>query len=428
MTRALWATLAFLAVASSASCAEITIKLTPVEPDKVPFITTLVAPGATCAAVHDVLNLIAVGQKVNKEAQFSLFRLDAAGKPTGAAVVVKLPKPASVAAREAYPLSIAFHPSLPLLYVWQDVEALKGDPVPPSDPAWKDLDHLLIYAVDGAAPELLLSLCRGPLFHTGLGVGSICVDAVNGRLYVPNLRFGDKNPPTSAGVGWFSLAGDGLPVAGDEEPAKAEALVAPAKAAADRPGRLAGLRAALAAAKPVGAFRNTPEGTYGFGTFPAGTGFVSINRDVFVACGYIGPVTWNLADRRGRQQVFLMPVNFVSYYTTRIAGHPHLPMIYATIAGYPYAHCAEHVDGYITLTPLVLVLEGTALNAPPLALTKRNLVAFGTAGAVHLAAIDAEGKFKKENGQQVNFPGTTALGLAYSEKFDRLYVAVETGK
>jgi hypothetical protein len=40
-------------------------------------------------------------------------------------------------------------------------------------------------------------------------------------------------------------------------------------------------------------------------------------------------MTWNLADRRSQCQVFLMPVNFVSYYSTRIAGHPTLPVVFA---------------------------------------------------------------------------------------------------
>jgi hypothetical protein len=428
MSRALWVAVGLLVIGSQGSAVELSIKLTPVEPDKVPFVAPVAAPAATCCAIHDALGLIAFGQKAGKEPQLSLFRLDAAGKPPAAPVVVKLPKPATLTAREVYPMSLMFHPSLPLLYVWQDIEPLKDDPVPPADPAWKDLDHLLIYAVDGAAPDLLLNLCRGALFHTGSLAGTLCVDAVNGRLYVPNLRFGEKNPATSFGVGWFSLAGDGLPVLGDEEPAKPEPQAASAKAAADRPARLAPLRAAIAAGKPIGAFRHTPEGAYGFGAPPAGAGFLPISRDVFVTTGYLGLVIWNLGDRRAQSQTFLMPVNFISYYCTRLAAHPRLPVLYATIAGYSYAHCVEHVDGNPTLAPQVLTLEGTVLKTLPVVLSKRNLVAWGTQTAIYLAPIDAEGKFKKENGLQVNFPSAPMEALAYSERFDRLYVAVEKSK
>ncbi len=418
--------LAALGAAPCAAAGELTVKLTPVAMDKAPYVVPLVAPGATCVTVGDGLGMVAAGQKAGKDAQVSVLRLDAQGKPAAVPMVVKLPKPATLAARETYALSLAFHPSLPLLYVWQDVEPLKGDPLPPLDPAWNDFDHLLIYALDGAAPELLLSLCRGSQFQTGNFAGSLCLDVADGRLYVPNLRFGEKNPPDKGGgVGWFALAGDGLPVAGDDEPAKAEPPAAPAKAAADRPARLAALRALVAAGKPAGAFRHTPPESYGLGAYPCGAGYLPVSRDVFVTCGYLGPMTWNLADRRARCQVFILPVNFVTYYCTRLAPHPHLPVLYVTAVGYGYAYRVEHVDGLVTLAPQVLYLEGTLLKTPPVVLCKRNLVAWGTVGAVYLAGIDAEGRFKDEKGVQVNVPNTGVAELAYSERFDRLYVAVE---
>jgi hypothetical protein len=429
MLRGSWGAVLSLALLTSpAESRELTVKLTPTEPAKVAYVVPVVAPAASCAAVGDAASVVAVGHKVDKQAQLSLFRLDAAGKPADKPVVVKLPKPATLAQRDTYPLSLAFHPTLPLLYVWQDVEGLKGDPVPPADPAWKDFDHLLIYAVDGAAPELLLSLCRGDRFHTGNLAGSLHLDLPHGRLFVPNLRFGMKNPPEGAAVGWFSLDGDGLPVAGDDEPARVAPPVAPAKAAADRPARLAVLRAAVAAGKPVGAFRHTPNGIYGFHWYPCGVGFIPFSRDVFIVCGPFGPVTWNLADRRARAQVFLMPVNFVTYYCSRIVSHPTLPVVFASMVGYEWVHRVEHAEGYLTLTPQVVKLDGATLRTPPVVLGKRNLVAFGGPGAVYLAAIDAQGKFKDEAGMQVTVAATTAEGLAYSEKFDRLYVAVEKGK
>ncbi len=430
MRRVFWIVVLTLAMpVPSTTGREITVKLTAVELDKTPYITPLIAPGAKCAAVGEAVNKVAVGQTINNEAQISLFLVDDLGKMAGAPIFLKLPKPATLAQREVYPLSLVFHPTLPLLYVWQDVKALPGDPVPPADPAWKDFDHLLIYSVQKAAPELLLSLCRGPAFHTGNVAGSLCIDVGSGRLYVPNLRFGEKNPPAKGGgVGWFALAGDGLPVAGDEEPAKVEPPVTSAKAAADRPARVTALRALVAAGKPLGAFRHTPADAYGFGALPAGAGFLPISRDVFVTCGYLGPMTWNLGDRRGRCQVFVMPVNFLSYYTTRIAGHPALPVVFASIVGYPYAHRVEHADGYMTLAPQVLHLEGCVLKTPPVVLSKRNLVAFGGPTAIYLVAIDAEGKFKDAPGVQVNVPVAIAEGLAYSEKFERLYIAVEKAK
>src|SRR5438067_8199058 len=176
---------------SAAGGRELTVKLTPTDLAKVPYVVPVVAPAAYCAAVGDAAGLVAVGHKVDKQAQLSLFRLDAQGKPADKPIVVKLPKPATLAQRDTYPLSLAFHPTLPLLYVWQEVEGLKGDPVPPDEPAWKEFDHLLIYSLE-KAPELLVALCRGPLFHTGNAAGSLGLDGGNGLLYIPNLRFGKK--------------------------------------------------------------------------------------------------------------------------------------------------------------------------------------------------------------------------------------------
>src|SRR6266511_1643860 len=79
---------------------EITVKLTATELDKAPYVVPLVAPGATCAAVGEAVAKVAVGQKINKEAQISLFPIDDLGKMAGAPVFLKLPKPATLAQRE----------------------------------------------------------------------------------------------------------------------------------------------------------------------------------------------------------------------------------------------------------------------------------------------------------------------------------------
>src|SRR5690349_16117493 len=103
------AILALAFLAPFAAAREITVKLTAIEIDKVPYVVPLVAPGASCAAPCDALGLVAVGHKVDKQARLSLFRLDTQGKPAGIPVVVKLPRPAALAARDTYPLALAFH-------------------------------------------------------------------------------------------------------------------------------------------------------------------------------------------------------------------------------------------------------------------------------------------------------------------------------
>jgi hypothetical protein len=51
-------------------------------------------------------------------------------------------------------------------------------------------------------------------------------------------------------------------------------------------------------------------------------------------------------------------------------------------------------------------------------------VAVGGVNRVHLIALDAQGRMKAER-QDVSVQNPTITALAYSEKFDRLYVAVE---
>jgi hypothetical protein len=121
-----------------------------------------------------------------------------------------------------------------------------------------------------------------------------------------------------------------------------------------------------------------------------------------------------------------MPVNFVSYYTSRIASHSTLPVLYASFVGYSYAHRVEHADGYITLVPQIVELQGSTMKTPPVVLGKRSMVAFGGPSAIYLAEIDAEGKFKEANGTLINVPMNPVVeALVYSETLDRLYVAVE---
>jgi len=119
------------------------------------IVVTLPSP-ASCATVSDTLNLLAVGQKDGKEPHVLLYALDAQGQPTAAAPSpITLPRPAALAKDLNYPLSLAFHPRLPLLYVWQDVEVPHVYGVP-NDPApCANVDHLLIYDVAKSPPALV---------------------------------------------------------------------------------------------------------------------------------------------------------------------------------------------------------------------------------------------------------------------------------
>src|SRR5438045_9190864 len=105
MLRGSWgAILSLSLLASAADGREITVKLTPTDLAKVPFVVPVVAPAAYCAAVGDTAGLVAVGHKVDKQAQLSLSRLDAQGKAADEPIVVQLAKPGTLAPRDPSPL------------------------------------------------------------------------------------------------------------------------------------------------------------------------------------------------------------------------------------------------------------------------------------------------------------------------------------
>src|SRR5262249_23197112 len=150
------------------------VKQTTTDFSKHAWIQPLVAADAKCLAVTD--SWAAVGHTVDKTAQISLFRLDAQGKPSGAPIVIKLPRSAFLDKRSSFVFSLLFHPKLPLLYAWQDAEPVAGG-VSAEDPALKDFDHLTIITLDGPAPQLALSLARGQRFAIGGRAGSLALQA-----------------------------------------------------------------------------------------------------------------------------------------------------------------------------------------------------------------------------------------------------------
>src|SRR4051812_19307137 len=108
--------MAALSLAILAPCApalEVAVKLAPTGIEKLPYVQPLLAPEATCPGVGESGGGVAMGKGAGKKPQTSLFSLAAPGKPPGPRALRKLPGPASLAARQAYPLSLAFHPTLP---------------------------------------------------------------------------------------------------------------------------------------------------------------------------------------------------------------------------------------------------------------------------------------------------------------------------
>jgi hypothetical protein len=414
--RAVIVPLVLLITVNPARAVKTKIILAPVKDSSLTNLLPVTAPDARCAVVSDSLGWLAFGHRPTyKKAHVSLFRLDNQGKPASAEPIpLKLPAPAALAKYPNYALDLAFHPKLPLLYVWQDIQ-LPNPAVPLPAATVKDLDHLLIYSLEKTPPELLLSLCRGPDFGHGKLGGSIAVEPKGGRLYVPN----GLNPKDAsyARVGSYDLDTDGLPIWSDKSAPKG----------GTRAVRIAAINAAKSAGKDVLPQRVTPpEATYTApnNTYGIGWGMIPLARNVLVFGGCYAVITWEPDNRR--VQVSTLFLENISK-PHPIAAHPTLPVIYASSPDYDFAFRLHHADGYLSLMPQKVSFKGAVLLTPPVVVAKANKVAFGGQNRVFLVGLTKKGDFKEERTQvTVNNPRVEAM--AYSLKFDKLYVAVEVSK
>jgi hypothetical protein len=374
------------------SCARAGELKIPAVPDgSIPGLVQIVAPAAGCIAVSDVANVVAIGHKPGTEPHLTFVALDASGQPTVAAPVkVALPRPPGLT-RKNFPLSLVAHPKLPLLYVWQDVDAEKVGT--PPDARAKTFDHLLVYNVSKSPPALVQSLAQGPGFATGNKAGAIALNASANRLYVPNLFADEEKPTTYASIGFFEIGTDGLAVSPDKKPG------------------------------PPALARKVKGNHWALSGFPCGMSLVPIEKDVVIGVNYVGPVTWDEKNQRAPLNNLMMH-SFTTYYIERLAAHPRLPILYQLTTSYAHVASMEHVDGYLTLAPQRAQIESAALHGAPVVIDRRNQVAFGGANKIYLVDLDDKGRFKPTRIQAaVNNP--TVEGLAYSAKFDRLYVPVE---
>jgi hypothetical protein len=395
-------------------------------------LTQVVALGARCAALSEIAGVLAVGHKPGMVPgpHVSLFRLDAEGKPTDAPpMTITLPRPDSLAAHPNYPLSLAFHPAFGLLYVWQDIDGPKREE--PADPErYKEFDHLLIYSVDGAEPKLLEAYGRGGGYGYGYTLGSIALNADATRLYLPNIHHAAVTGKVLVcGVGCFFLDLDGLPLLSDPA-ADANVPVPQAStgarsdlktAAANRAARLADQKAKAAGMPLKPWLLNTGPSATLSSFSPTGLGFAPAGENAVIFGGYAGPVTWDNGDRRARIMNFLTD----PYIANRqhVVGHPTLPVIFVSVTAYPYLYRMEHAEGHITLAPQQWTIEGATFHSPPVFMARRNQIAVGGAGKVHVIGVDQEGFLKSERAQAA-VANPTVEAVVYSEKFDRLYVTI----
>jgi hypothetical protein len=376
------------------------------------FLTPVVVPDANCAAVSDATSILVVGHKTKDEKHLAVFRLDAKGLPSGEPKWITLPKPASLAANFNYPLGLLFHPRLPLLYVWQDVN---GPPPAKQEnnPEFKDyleFDHLVIYAIKDGALELLHTGAHGTGFHCGLNGGTIGLDFTAKNLFVPNAI---GSAPDEGGIGFYALDDEGLPMEmAEDTPAKpkAKGLAVKVNTAKDINGK---------ATKIV--LMPKRHRTHRF--YPTGEGWFA-GSEAIVMGGYSGCMVSDFHNGSLRNSWFNLPELAGHCY---VAGHPTLPAVYFCLQDNNHLYQIAHSDGYVSLLPQVATVTAAHLTGAPVVLTKLSRLAVGDTKSLHLFGLQADGKLDGKD-EHLTLPCAFVRGLTWSEKHGRLYVAVDKGE
>ena len=352
-------------------------------------VVLVAAPGATCAAVHEKTQMLIVGHRAAEPFELSLFSLDGRGRLTkNKPMPVAMPLPESLATFNQYVLGVAIHPREDLLYVWRDIAGPKPG-TPQAAEVFDLFDRLLIYRMERTGPVMLARTCRGPRFAYEQTFGWIALDPEARRLFLPNLR--DASSGASQ-IGYLPLGRNGLPQMVETEQGE------------------------RVEAEPISVDVSNLRG------HPSGWGFFAPNADVVLFAGPRGVALWDTANRRGALGSFIV---IEAPNDNFIGGHHAFPAVYGAGHGHSVAWRMTQVDGFFTLRPQALGVAGANFHSPPVVIpSKPPVLAIGGVNSLHLLSLDAEGRFTGQIAQiAVQCPEVRAL--ACSQRFNRLYVAVE---
>lgn len=110
-----------------------------------------------------------------------------------------------------------------------------------------------------------------------------------------------------------------------------------------------------------------------------------------------------------------------------LCAHPTLPAVFATAFDTDSFSRFEQSDGYVTGLPRQYTLEKEKFTSVPAVLPKQKLLAVGGQHGVYVFGLDDLG-YPALEATKVGVFNPQVRAMAYSEKFDRLYVGVELSK
>ena len=401
------------------------VTLPPPKTGTLANLTRVMVPEARTIALSETHGLLAFcHEPKHSDSHVSLVKLDAKGNPAAYTISWKIPHPPGLVKHPNFAVSAAFHPKLPLLYVWHDFNLPYSPPPMPEPPDLKNFDHLLIYNIGpaflaavaaaadknvhpGPAPELVASLCRGPQYLFGFFGGQVTVDATGEYLYLPNVS--DLKNRGLLLFGRYKLDADGLPFLDD------------AQAKQPPPVRAK----AVTATNPI-PHQITPfDYVYLFpmNHWGAGNSFIPLDRDAILSSSYYGVMTWRPNDKT--HQIHGLPLKSRGQHL--LGAHPTLPAVFATAYETDSFSRFEQSDGYVTGLPRQYSLPDRKFTSPPAVFAKGKQLAIGGQHHVHVFNLDDQG-YPHLDAIQVPVFNPLVKTLVYSEKFDRLYVGVELSK
>jgi hypothetical protein len=373
-----------------------------------PFLTQVIVPDANCAAVNDAASMLVVGRKGMDEKHLAVFRLGADGQPAGEPSWVTLPKPEVLAPNANYPLGLLFHPRLPLLYVWQDVNGPPPEKQEknPEFADYLEFEHLVIYAIKDGALELVHTGAHGSGFHCGLNGGTVGLDFEAKNLFLPNAQ-GETH--TEASIGIYALDDDGLPGEASEVTSDKSAKKAVMTTNVSKSPNKKAIRAVV-----------LPKKLRTNRYYPSGSGWFA-GSEAMLMGGYSGCMISDFHNG-GLRQTWFGLADLAGLCV--LSGHPTLPAVYLCLQDHNHLFVIAHANGYLTLLPQVATVTGAHLIGTPVVLAKQSRLAIGDTKSLHLLGLGADGKLDGKD-QHLKLACALAKGLAYSEKHDRLFVAVD---
>ncbi len=371
--------------------------------------TPIVAPDATAIAVHDELGLLIVAQR--NKTPLSIYKLDGKGAPQGEPNAISLPQPDSLSKFNSHPTSVVLHPKLPLMYVWQDLRIGPKAKAGQRPTVFKDYDHLVIFelAKDGTAKQLG-AFARGEAFDFGYEISELGIAPDGDRLFLPNLGGGKKE---SLSIGYYDLDEKGMPVP----------VPVPIEGSLDG----FGLNKFEMEVRPETLV------VHGYQPDNAGMGFVVPQKRAALFVTRHGVSLWDTEDRRGALNPVTAPGTALN---SRISSSgvwppPGQPDRKGTPAVYGVGYESyvviriRHAYGYPTLMPQTENYSNSSFRSAPVVIgTRPALLVAGGKSLLTVMPLEDDGSLGQSR-EHMTVDTDEVMAIAYSPKFDRLYVPLD---